>query len=206
MMKKLIDMMEKVFKYVLIGVLLLAGLMLLCPKFRNALPAMHAAVSGSVVDKMESRLDQGTLALVRFDEEYTKAEQKLIALRHLRLDAQYNMQKAQETAARYRNQGKEELARRNDEQVAFYENQLTGYDVSIGKRSEKLRELKQLRELAREDVRLARERIAMLHATREAMDTGAQEEMLEKAQMSINSLQSHCNRLHAEIEVLKLSE
>ena len=194
-------------KYVLIGLgVFVASLLLFSPKFRSELPIIWTTVSGNVVDKMEARLDQGTLALVRFDEEYAKAEQKLISLKHLRLDAQHSLQRAQENAAQYRNQGKEDLARRNDEQAAFFEKQVSDYDVTINKRSAKLVELKHIRELAREDVRLARERIAMLQATRDAMDSSGQEEMLQKAQENINNLQSHCNRLSAEIEVIKLTD
>ena len=193
-------------KYVLIGLgVFVASLLLFSPKFRSELPIIWTIVSGSVVDKMEAKLDQGTLALVRFDEEYTKAEQKLISLRHLKLDAQYSLQRAQEKATQYRSQGKEDLARRNDEQVAFFAKQVEDYDVTIAKRSEKLLELKHIRELAREDVRLAQERIAMLQAMRNAMDSSGQEEMLQKAQENINNLQGHCNRLRAEIEVIILT-
>ena len=200
-------MINRIVKYALtaLGVFLVA-LLLFSPKFRRELPILWATVSGSVVDKMEAKLDQGTLALARFDEEYTKAEQKLITLKHLKLDAQHSQKRAEEKAAQYRNQGKEELASRNDEQAAFFEKQVADYETTIDKRSEKLLELKHIRELAREDVRLARERIAMLQATKNAMDRSGQEEMLQKAQENINSLQSHCNRLDAEIEVIKLTD
>lgn len=200
-------MINKIVKYALKGLgIFLVALLLFSPRFRSELPVLWAAVSGSVIDKMEAKLDQGTLALARFDEEYTKAEQKLITLKHLKLDAQHSLKRAQEKAAQYRNQGKEELATRNDEQAAFFEKQVADYGVTIDKRSEKLLELKYIRELAREDVRLARERIAMLQATKDAMDSSGQEEMLQKAQENLNSLQSHCNRLSAEIEVIKLTD
>lgn len=206
-MKLKIDMIDKLAMYALgaLGVCLVA-MLLFSPKFRNELPVMWAAASGSVVDKLEAQLDQGTMALVHFDEEYAKAEQKLSTLRHLRLDAQHSMQRAREAAEQYRRQGKNDLASRNEEQALFFDNQLSGYEAAIQKRSEKLVELKRIRELAREDVRLARERIAMLQATRDAMDSRGQEEMLEKARQNIHSLQSHCNQLSAEIEVIGLTE
>lgn len=184
----------------------MVALLLFSPKFRSELPVMWAALAGSVVDKLEAQLDQGTMALMRFDEEYAKAEQQLVTLRHLKLDAQHSLQRAQENAARYRNQGKEDLALRNDEQAAFFKKQVEDYNATIQRRSEKLVELKHIRELAKEDVRLLRERIFMLQAARGAMDSSRQEEILEKAQQNINSLQSHCNLLSAEIEVIKLTE
>ena len=200
-------MVGKIVKYTLCALgVCLAALMLFSPKFRSELPVLWAAASGSVVDKLEAQLEQGAVALARFDEEYAKAEQKLVTLRHLRLDAEHSEQRARETAEQYRRQGKEELAQRNEEQADFFEKQRSSYDASIQKRSEGLVELKRIRELAREDVRLARERIAMLHATRDAMDNSGQEETLEKAQQNIRSLQSHCNRLSAEIEVIQLTE
>ena len=200
-------MVGKIVKYALcaLGVCLVA-LLLFSQKFRSELPVMWAAASGCVVDKLEAQLEQGALALARFDEEYAKAEQKLATLRHLRLDAEHSVQRAREAAEQYRRQGKEELARRNDEQASYFEKQLSGYEIVIQTRSEKLLELKRIRELAREDVRLARERIAMLQATRDAMDNSGQEDTLEMAQQNIHSLQSHCNRLNAEIEVIQLVE
>ena len=116
------------------------------------------------------------------------------------------MRRAQEKASDYRNQGKEELALRNDEQAAFYENQLVGYEKSIESRTNKLQELRTIRERAREDVRLARERIAMLKATRDALDDAEQEEMLEKANKNVQNLQSHCNKLSAEIDILNIED
>lgn len=200
-------MVGKIVKYALfaLGVCLVA-LLLFSQKFRSELPVIWAVASGSVVDRLEAQLEQGALALARFDEEYAKAEQKLVTLRHLRLDAEHSEQRAREAAEQYRRQGKEELAQRNEEQAAFFEKQRSSYNVTIQKRSEKLLELKRIRELAREDVRLARERIAMLQATRDAMDNSGHEEELEKAQQNIHSLQSHCNRLSAEIEVIQLTE
>lgn len=200
-------MTGKIIKYALSTLIVcMVALLLFSPKFRSELPVMWAALAGSVVDKLEAQLDQGTMALMRFDEEYAKAEQQLVTLRHLKLDAQHSLQRAQENAARYRNQGKEDLALRNDEQAAFFKKQVEDYNATIQRRSEKLVELKHIRELAKEDVRLLRERIFMLQAARGAMDSSRQEEILEKAQQNINSLQSHCNLLSAEIEVIKLTE
>lgn len=200
-------MMTKIIKYTLCALsVLLVALLVFSPSFRREVPIMVSATADHAVGVLEKQLDQGSLALRRFDEEYVKAEQKLVSLRHLRLDAQRGMQRAKETAAQYRSQGKDELARRNEEQAAFYEKQAADYEISIQKRSEKLQELKRIRELAREDVRLARERIVMLQATRDAMDSDGQEEMLQKAQENIESLHSHCNRLNAELEVIKLTD
>ena len=176
------------------------------PAARTELGIICKVVTGQSVSALESKLDQGTLALQRFDTEYVKAEQKLVALKHLQLDAKLCLRRAQEKATDYRNQGKEELALRNDEQASFYEKQLVGYEKSIESRTKKLQELRTIRERAREDVRLARERIAMLKATKDALDDSGQEEMLEKASENVRNLQSNCNRLSAEIDILNIED
>lgn len=176
------------------------------PAARTELKIICKVVTGQSVAALETRLDQGTLALQRFDTEYAKAEQKLVTLKHLQLDARLCLRRAREKAADYRNQDKEELALRNDEQAAFYEKQLAGYEKSIESRTKKLQELRTIRERAREDVRLARERIAMLKATKDALDDAGQEEMLEKASENVRNLQSSCNKLSAEIDVLKMED
>ena len=180
---------------------------LICsPEARTELGIVFKVATGQSVAALESKLDQGTLALQRFDTEYSRAEQKLVTLKHLQLDAQLCLRRAQEKAADYRNQGKEELALRNDEQAAFYEKQLVGYEKSIESRTKKLQELRTIRERAREDVRLARERISMLKATKDALDDSGQEEMLEKASENVRNLQSNCNRLSAEIDILNIED
>ncbi len=176
------------------------------PAARTELGIICKVVTGQSVSALESKLDQGTLALQRFDTEYSRAEQKLVTLKHLQLDAQLCLRRAQEKATNYRNQGKEELALRNDEQSAFYEKQLAGYGKSIESRTKKLQELRTIRDRAREDVRLARERIAMLKATKDALDNSGQEEMLEKASENVRNLQSHCNKLSAEIDILNIED
>ena len=200
-------MMAVIFKYALcmLGGLLVA-LLILSPTSRREASVVVLAAADHVVSTLEKRLDQGCLALRRFDEEYAKAEQKLVSLRHLRLDAQHGLQRAKETAMQYRRQGKVELALRNDEQAVFFEKQAANYESVIQKRSEKLLELKRIRELAREEVRLARERLTMLQVAREAIETDGQKEMLQKAQENINNLQSICNRLNAEVEVMQLTD
>lgn len=174
------------------------------PEVRTELGIVFKVATGQSVAALETKLDQGTLALQRFDTEYAKAEQKLVTLKHLQLDAQLCLRRAREIATDYRNQGKEELALRNDEQSDFYEKQLAGYEKSIESRTKKLQELRTIRERAREDVRLARERIAMLKATKDALDDSGQEEMLEKASENVRNLQSSCNELSAGIDVLNM--
>ena len=188
------------------AILLVLCILAFSPEARTELGIVFKVAKGQSVAALESELDQGTLALQRFDTEYVKAEQKLTTLKHLQLDARLCLRRAQEKASDYRNQGKEELALRNDEQAAFYENQLVGYEKSIESRTNKLQELRTIRERAREDVRLARERIAMLKATRDALDDAEQEEMLEKANKNVQNLQSHCNKLSAEIDILNIED
>ena len=46
----------------------------------------------------------------------------------------------------------------------------------------------------------------MLKATRDALDDAEQEEMLEKANKNVQNLQSHCNKLSAEIDILNIED
>ena len=70
----------------------------------------------------------------------------------------------------------------------------------------KLEEVKTIRMRAREDVRLARERIAILETSKSALDEEGMADMLQKAEQNISNLQSHCNKLAAEVEVLNMEE
>lgn len=200
-------MITKIIKYSLLAlVVLIAGVLIFSPDTRQQLALLISVGKQSSIELLEKRLDQGALALQRFDKEYTKAQQKLATLKSLKMDAQLSVRRAEEKSAEFRRLGKEELAARNAEQVSFFKAQLEGYDKSIASRSVKLMELKSMREKAREDVRLARERIAMLKATRDALDDEQQQQELERAQQNIYNLQSYCNRLTAEIEVINITD
>ena len=188
-------------------IIIATGITIACsPKMRESMRAIWLTFTGDAVDLLESQFDQGELALQRFDSEYIKAQQKLATLKTLQAESKLSMRRAQERAADYRRAGKEDLALRNDEQVAFFQKQMEGYENTIASRTAKLIELKALRERAQEDVRLARDRIAILRATRDALDSEQQQENLARAQENINNLQSHCARLSAEIDVINLTE
>lgn len=188
-------------------IIIAMGITIACsPKMRESIRAVWLTFTGDAVDLLESQFDQGELALQRFDSEYIKAQQKLATLKTLQAESKMSMRRAQEKAADYRRSGKEDLALRNDEQVAFFQKQMEGYENTIASRAAKLVELKVLRERAQEDVRLARERIAILRATRDALDSEQQQENLARAQENINNLQSRCARLSAEIDVINLTE
>lgn len=188
-------------------IIIAMGITIACsPKMRESIRAVWLTFTGDAVDLLERQFDQGELALQRFDSEYIKAQQKLATLKTLQAESKMSMRRAQEKAADYRRSGKEDLALRNDEQVAFFQKQMEGYENTIASRAAKLVELKVLRERAQEDVRLARERIAILRATRDALDSEQQQENLARAQENINNLQSRCARLSAEIDVINLTE
>lgn len=200
-------MIRKIITRGLVIIIIAMGITIACsPSMRESMRAIWLTFTGDAVDLLENQFDQGELALQRFDREYIKAQNKLTTLKSLQAESKMSMRRAQEKAADYRRTGKEDLALRNDEQAAFFEKQMAGYEATIATRSAKLVELKLLRERAREDVRLARERIAILRATRDALDDEQQQENLAKAQENINNLQSHCARLSAEIEVINLTE
>lgn len=200
-------MITKTIKYVVLGVLAFVLVSLACSeKLRSEVALIWPTITGNAVAKLELQVDQGALALQRFDNEYIRAQQKLTQLKAVARDTLLNMRRAQEHARDYRAQGKEELARRNDEQAAFCESQHAMQETAIQNLEAKLIELKATRERAREDVRLARERISILLAQRDAMDQTGMKDTLDRAEENVRNLQSTCNRLISEIEVLNITE
>ena len=200
-------MIRKIIIRTIVGIVIAMGITIACsPKLRENVRVIWITFTGDAVDLLEEHFDQGELALQRFDSEYLKAQRKLTTLKSLQIESQMSMRRAQEKAADYRRNGKEDLALRNDEQVEFFKSRMEGYEKTIATRSAKLVELKTLRERAREDVRLARERIAILRATRDALDDEQQQDNIARAQENINNLQSCCARLSAEIDVINLTE
>lgn len=200
-------MIRKIIIRSLVLIVIALGITIACnPSMRERVHVIWLTFTGDTVDLLENQFDQGELALRRFDHEFIKAQNKLTTLKALQLESQMSMRRARETAADYRRAGKEDLALRNDEQAAFFQKQMESYEKTIATRSAKLVELKLLRERAREDVRLARERIAVLRATRDALDDEQQQDNLAKARENINNLQSSCARLSAEIDVMNLTE
>ena len=69
------------------AILLVLCILAFSPEARTELGIVFKVATGQSVADLESELDQGTLALQRFDTEYVKAEQKLATLKHLQLDA-----------------------------------------------------------------------------------------------------------------------
>lgn len=200
-------MVAKYVKYGVVALLaVLLGSLACSENLRYEVTLLWTVATGDAVDKLELQVDQGSLALQRFDNAYVRAQQKLSQLQHVYRDTQLSITRSRERARDLRAQGKEDLALRNDEQAELYAGQLSTLEQNIEHRSAKLIELKSRRERAREDVRLARERIAMLVATRDALDQTGMQETLERAEQNIRNLQSNCNKLSAEIDVLNLTE
>lgn len=196
-----------IIKYIITLVVAAVLLTLACSEnLRNELAVIWVTATGDAVDKLELQVDQGSLALQRFDNAYSRAQQNLTKLKAVSSDNRLNMRRAKERAADFRAQGKEELALRNEEEATYYEGQVAACEQTIERHTAKLIELKGVRERAREDVRLARERIAILSATRDALDRTGMQETLERAEQNVHNLQSSCNKLSAEIDVLNLTE
>ncbi len=196
-----------IIKYIISLVVAAVLLTLACSEnLRNELAVIWVTATGDAVDKLELQVDQGPLALQRFDNAYSRAQQNLTKLKAVSSDNRLNMRRAKERAADFRAQGKEELALRNEEEATYYEGQVAACEQTIERHTAKLIELKGVRERAREDVRLARERIAILSATRDALDRTGMQETLERAEQNVHNLQSSCNKLSAEIDVLNLTE
>ncbi len=173
---------------------------------KQSLAAVIRVGGRSVISEIEKQVDQGQLALEHVDAAYRHAEMKLIQLKALKSDAGVSLQQAENRVADYEKRGRSDLAAKNRDQVEFFRKQFEGYDRSIASRTQKLQEIGVLRSRAREDVRLVREKIAYLKATRDALDSEGQQEMLDHVEQLINQMHHSCNRLTAEVEVLNMEE
>lgn len=172
----------------------------------SSIAAVFRVGGKSLLEKVEDQADQGNLALEQVDTAYRKAAQKLAALKALKLDARVSLQQAETRAADYERKEKLDLASGNREQAEFFRAQYENYDRAIVSRTRKLQEIGVLRSRAREDVRLAREKIAYLKATKDALDDEGGREILERAGQLIGRMRQTCNRMQAEMEVMNMEE
>lgn len=200
-------MIAKIIKYAILAlVLALVSGLAFSPNFRGELRIMGAVLTNNSVARLEAQLDQGELALLRYDEAKDKAERKLATMLRTQKDLNFNIARKQEKVADYREQGREDLAMRNEEQIRIMQQQLEMFAKSTERMQSSLERIKLIRSRAREDIRLVRERIAILSTAKEALDDQGMAELLEKAEQNVSSLQSQCNKLAAEVEVLNMDE
>lgn len=205
-------MIGKIIKYTVSLVLGLLLVAIICsPKIRTALGNALAdteTIIGVGVDstlkKMEGQVDQGELALARFDEIYSTQKNKLATLKGNQRDCMLAIQRIKERSESMRRMGKTHLESRSESEIAFYQERYDKLSRTIELREPKLKEVKRLREITYEDVRNARYRINMLKANRDAMDDEDLQRELDRAQENVANLQAQCNRLHSEVEVLEL--
>lgn len=196
--------MKRMIKYTVAGALAALVLTFACSEeLRNEAAVMWVAATGDIVDRFELELNQGTLALQRYDNAFIKEQQKLTRLKAVHRDNLLSADVKRERARSWRAQGKEDLALRDEAAAALYAEHATACEKSIEKRTAQLIELKALRERARLDVGNARELIAILAATQDALDQEGRQETLDRAEQNIRNLQSYCNRLQAGVEVLQ---
>ncbi len=200
-------MIAKIIKYAILALVLalICGLAF-SPNFRSELRIMGAVLTNNSVAKLEAQLDQGELALLRYDEAKDKAERKLATMLRTQKDLNFNIARKQEKVADYREQGREDLAMRNEEQIRIMQQQLEMFAKSTERMQSSLERIKLIRSRAREDIGLVRERIAILSTAKEALDDQGMTELLEKAEQNVSSLQSQCSKLAAEVEVLNMDE
>lgn len=200
-------MIAKIIKYAILAlVLALVCGLAFSPNFRGELRIMGAVLTNNSVAKLEAQLDQGELALLRYDEAKDKAERKLATMLRTQKDLNFNIARKQEKVADYREQGREDLAMRNEEQIRIMQQQLEMFAKSTERMQASLERIKLIRSRAREDIGLVRERIAILSTAKEALDDQGMTELLEKAEQNVSSLQSQCSKLAAEVEVLNMDE
>ncbi len=199
--------MKKIITCLLATVAVLSMVWVLLPQSaRMSIVAVLRVGGMGIVAEIEKQVDEGQLALEHVDAAYRQAEQKLIQLKALKMDAAVSLEQAENRVADYEKRGRTDLAAKNRQQVDFFRKQFEGYDRSIVSRTQKLEEIGVLRSRAREDVRLVREKVAYLRATRDALDSEGQRETLEHVDQLINQMHQSCNRLTAEVEVLNMEE
>ena len=200
-------MIGKIIKYSLMTmVVLFAGTLIFSEETRTDLKNIWYTFTKNQVGRLESKVNQGELALMRYDEAKRKAEQRLITITRLQKDLQMKAARTKELIEDYRSQGKEDLIARNEEQLNFIQNQQEMYKQSEERIRASLGRVKTVRTRAREDIRLARDRIAILNTAKEALDNQDMEQLLAKAEQNVSSLQSQCSKLEAEVEVLNMEE
>lgn len=200
-------MIAKIIKYTILAlVLALGGGIAFSPNFRGELRIMGATLTNNSVAKLEAQMDQGELALLRYDEAKNKAEKKLSTGLRTLMDLKNNIARKQEKVADYRAQGREDLAMRNEEEINILQRQVEMLSKSNKRLQSSLERISLIRSRAREDVQLIRERIAILSTAKEALDDQGMTELLEKAEQNVISLQNQCNKLAAEVEVLNMDE
>lgn len=196
-------MLKKIIIYSIAALLLLfVGTIICSAEYRSDVKILWYSFVGDKISRMEAQVDQGTLALARYDQAYNTAYNKLTALMGAQADAGVGVRRFREAAEAQRQEGREDLALRSEEQAAFFESKQEAVKNSIEKRKTKLEELKKLRERAYQDVRFARQRIAMMQTMRDSLDDAGMQDVLDKAEQNVANLQSNCNRLNAEIDVL----
>lgn len=200
-------MIGKIIKYTLLAVVVLfAGTLIFSEETRMDFKVMWASFTKNQVAKLEVQLDQGELALTRYDEAKRKAEQRLVTISRLQKDLQLQATRTKDIIEDYRREGKEDLIARNEDQLVFIQNQQEMYKQSQERIAASLERVKSIRIRAKEDIRLARDRIAILSTAKEALDEHGIAQMLEKAEQNVVSLQTQCNKLEAEVEVLNMEE
>jgi hypothetical protein len=199
--------MKQIIKYVAGGIVLLfvAGL-IFSPSFRMEMKLIWTAMVGNAVDKLEAQLDQGELALAKYDQAYALQKSKLQKLIGVKKDAELAEKKELEKADDYRKKGKEDLALRCENSAKDWKARYDQADETAKKMEPKLQEVETLRERAYEDVRIARQHIATLKAMSDAMDDEEVQKLMDEAEQNVTNLQSHCNSLEAQIEVLQLTD
>lgn len=199
--------MKQIIKYVVGGIVLLfvAGL-IFSPSFRMEMKLIWTVVVGNAVDKLEAQLDQGELALAKYDQAYALQKSKLQKLIGVKKDAELAKKKELEKADDYRKKGKEDLALRCENSAKDWKARYDQADETAKKMEPKLQEVETLRERAYEDVRIARQHIATLKAMSDAMDDEEVQKLMDEAEQNVTNLQSHCNSLEAQIEVLQLTD
>lgn len=200
-------MSKNILTFASIGIALLGGVYYFSgDEFKDRLGTIFTVSKESSIAKLESKVDQGELALATFDKMYRQAAQKLAMLKALKQNAIDSKASSEARAVSYIAQGKPELAAQHQKQAAFYDDQSVKYNANIEKRVQAFKIFIITRATTKADIRFTREKIAHFKAIADALDWDAFEDMTNDINDAADNLNKECNMLNANIEVMLLSD
>lgn len=132
-------MLKKIITYSVAGfVLLFAATIVFSPEYRSDVKVIWYTFVGDKIALMETQVNQGDMALKRYDQVFNTAYNKLTTLVGTQADCKVSARRFREMAETQRRQGREDLAIRSEEQALFFETKLETIANSIEKRKKKL--------------------------------------------------------------------
>lgn len=195
--------MKKIL-YAILGIAVLV--LVFSDETRQSLMQVFRVGEKSAVRMLEDSADSGELALEKYNSIYNKKAKQLEILISYKKDAQRAAQEMAAKAAAAREQGDEQLALRIEQDQEWYTTETSKYDARILKLGEQLKQFAKVRDRARQDVALVRQRLSFARSAKRALEDTGEDEELQRAEELVNNLHSSLNKLEAETEVLNMVE